>query len=66
VLTKKEEDWFAQLVIDATAGAPCKTVAGYLLGETSHTHGKLYEIAEALLEPFAEDALIAKAEDDDL
>lgn len=61
-----DEDHFAQLVIDATAGAPCKTTASLLLGESTHTHGKLYEIAEGLLKPLVDDALIAMAEDDDL
>ncbi|HEX8595377.1 MAG TPA: hypothetical protein VF682_19210 [Pseudomonas sp.] len=61
-----DEDSFAHLVIDALAGAPCRTPALNLLGESTHTHGKLYEIADALLEPYADDALIAKAEDDAL
>jgi hypothetical protein len=61
-----DEDHFAQLVIDAAAGAPCKTAAALLLGESTHTHGKLYEIAESLLKPLVDDAIIAMAEDEDL
>ena len=60
------EDWFAQLVVDAATGAPCKRVALRLLGESQHTHGMLFEIAEKLLEPLAHDALIAQAEDNEL
>ena len=60
------EDWFAQLVVDAATGAPCKRVALRLLGESRHTHGMLFEIAEKLLEPLAHDALIAQAEDNEL
>lgn len=60
------EDWFAQLVVDAATGAPCKRVALRLLGESRHTHGMLFEIAEKLLEPLAHDALIVQAEDNEL
>lgn len=60
------EDWFAQLVVDAATGAPCKRVALRLLGESRHTHGMLFEIAEKLLESLAHDALIAQAEDNEL
>lgn len=60
------EDWFAQLVVDAATGAPCKRVALRLLGESRHTHGMLFEIAEKLLEPLAHDALVAQAEDNEL
>lgn len=57
------EDWFAQLVVDAANGTPCKGIALRLLGDSHHTHGMLFEIAEKLLKPLASDALIAQAED---
>jgi hypothetical protein len=37
-----------------------------LLGLSDHPQGALGEIAQALLEPLADDALIAQAEDDAL
>jgi len=37
-----------------------------LLGRSEHPFGKLGEIAESLLAPLADDALIAQAEDDEL
>jgi hypothetical protein len=37
-----------------------------LLGNSDHPLGKLGEIAEVLLEPLVDDALIAQAEDADL
>ena len=60
------EDWFAQLVVDAANGTPCKGLALRLLGDSQHTHGMLFEIAEKLLEPLANDALIAQTEDNTL
>ena len=60
------EDWFAQLVVDAANGTPCKGLALRLLGDSQHTHGMLFEIAEKLLEPLANDALIAHTEDNTL
>ena len=37
-----------------------------LLGPSNHPLGKLWEIAEGLLRPLADDALIAQAEDNEL
>lgn len=34
-----------------------------IVGPSSHSRGKLYEIAEAMLEPYAEAGLTADAED---
>ncbi|MEA9994576.1 hypothetical protein QN382_19945 [Pseudomonas sp. 10B1] len=61
-----KEDWFAQLVIDVQRGAPCKTLAGFLLGKSNHSYGKLHEIAEELLKPLAKDGLTAQMEDGEL
>lgn len=54
------------LLITAAIGSADKTAVAELLGNSDHPLGKLGEIAEALLEPLADDALIAKAEDDEL
>jgi hypothetical protein len=51
------------LLITATTGNADKTAAAELLGNSDHPLGKLGEIAEVLLEPLADDALIAQAED---
>lgn len=53
------------LLITTAIGNADKTAVAELLGNSDHPLGKLGEIAEALLEPIADDALIAKAEDDD-
>lgn len=54
------------LLITNALGNADQTAAAELLGNSDHPLGKLGEIAEALLEPIADDALIAKAEDDEL
>ena len=54
------------LLITATTGNADKTAVAELLGNSDHPLGKLGEIAEVLLEPLADDALIALAEDADL
>lgn len=47
-------------------GRADKNAIAELLGPSDHPFGKLGEIAQALLEPLADDALIAQAEDDQL
>lgn len=54
------------LLIEAVRGFADKVSAAELLGNSDHPLGKLGEIAESLLEPLADDALIAQAEDEDL
>jgi hypothetical protein len=54
------------LLITTAIGNGDKTAMAELLGNSDHPLGKLGEIAEVLLEPLANDALIAKAEDDEL
>ena len=54
------------LLIAAKHGRADKTAADELLGNSEHAHGKLGELAEALLQPLAREALIAQAEDDAL
>ncbi|MCG6574907.1 hypothetical protein EGM97_09330 [Pseudomonas sp. AF32] len=45
---------------------PDQNAVAELLGPSDHPFGKLGEIAQALLEPLADDALIAQAEDNEL
>ncbi|CAI8943989.1 hypothetical protein EMIT0P74_60003 [Pseudomonas sp. IT-P74] len=52
------------LIITAERGHADKTASAGLLGNSDHPLGKLGEIAETLLEPLADDALIAKAQDE--
>lgn len=47
-------------------GRADKNAVAELLGPSDHPFGKLGEIAQTLLEPLADDALIAQAEDDAL
>jgi len=54
------------LVIAAMSGQCNKVAAAELLGPSDHPLGKLGEIAEGLLRPLADDALIAQAEDNEL
>lgn len=54
------------LVIAAERGMTDKVSTAELLGRSDHPLGKLGEIAESLLAPLVDDALIAQAEDDAL
>lgn len=54
------------LVITVQHGRPDKEAVKNLLGYSAHPLGVLGEIAQRLLEPLADDALIAEAEDRDL
>jgi len=49
-----------------SSGRPDKNAMAELLGPSDHPLGKLGEIAEGLLRPLVDDALIAQAEDDAL
>jgi len=49
-----------------SAGRPDKNAIAELLGPSDHPLGKLGEIAEGLLQPLVDDALIAQAEDEAL
>jgi len=54
------------LLIANNCGRADKEAAAELLGTSDHTFGKLGELAEALLRPLVNDALIAQAEDNEL
>lgn len=54
------------LIIAAERGQVDKVSTAELLGRSDHPLGKLGEIAESLLEPLADDALKAQAEDAEL
>ncbi|MEE1869038.1 hypothetical protein [Pseudomonas auratipiscis] len=58
-------DWLAEIVIQAAFGEPCRTTAANLLGENKADQ-HLIELAADFLEPLADDALIAQAEDAEL
>lgn len=54
------------LLVAAERGHADKVAAAELLGPSDHPLGKLGEIAEGLLRPLVDDALIAQAEDNEL
>ena len=54
------------LLITTAYGRADKTAVAELLGRSDHPLGKLGEIAEGLLRPLVDDALIAQAEDREL
>lgn len=54
------------LLITTATGHADKTAMAELLGDSDHPLGKLGEIAESLLLPLADNALVAKAEDEEL
>lgn len=54
------------LLIEAQCGCVDKIATDELLGPSDHPLGKLGEIAEGLLRPLVDDALIAQAEDNEL
>ena len=54
------------MLIENKRGCADKVSANELLGPSDHPLGKLGEIAEGLLRPLVDDALIAQAEDNEL
>ena len=54
------------LLIANNCGRADKESTAELLGQSDHPFGKLGELAEALLKPLVNEALIAQAEDDEL
>lgn len=58
-----DEDWFAQIVMEGHRGVNVKGCAERLLGPCSHPFGKVHELAEELLEPFAELGMQHEAEE---
>ena len=52
-----------RLLIENSGGRIGKAATAELLGSSNHPQGKLGEIAERLLRPLVNDALIAQAED---
>lgn len=55
-----------RMLIENKRGIADKVSADELLGNSDHSLGMLGEIAEKLLQPLVDDALIAQAEDADL
>ncbi|MCJ8207693.1 hypothetical protein [Pseudomonas sp. RGM2987] len=54
------------LLLAAERGQVDRTAYAELRGPSDHPLGKIGEIAQALIEPLADDALIAQAEDNEL
>ena len=61
-----ETSALGRLLISGMRGNVDKNDVAELLGNSEHPLGKLGEIAETLLEPLADDALIAQSEDNEL
>lgn len=64
--SKVETPALGWLLLCTQRGQQDKNSKAELLGHSTHPLGMIGEIAEALLEPLADDALIAQAEDDEL
>lgn len=57
------DDLFAQLVCAAFSDADSKEIANKLLGESTDGRGKMFEIAEGLLEPHSVEAIEGMQDD---
>ncbi|MGE6564387.1 hypothetical protein ACQKF2_16655 [Pseudomonas hunanensis] len=53
----------AQLLLQALTGGPVKSMVEDIVGQSNHVNGKLYEIAEAMLEQYAEQGLKYEADE---
>lgn len=47
----------ARLLLQAQAGGPVKSMVEDIVGQSDHCNGKLYEIAESMLEQYADQGL---------
>ncbi|HDS1728233.1 TPA: hypothetical protein QEM47_000956 [Pseudomonas putida] len=53
----------AQLLLQALTGGPVKSMVPDILGPSDHIGGKLYEIAESMLDQYAEQGLSYEADE---
>lgn len=53
----------ALLLLQAETGGSVKNMVGEVVGQSDHSRGKLYEIAESILEHYAQAGVEADAED---
>jgi len=53
----------ALLLLQAETGGAVKNMVGEVVGQSDHSRGKLYEIAESMLEQYAQAGVEADAED---
>ncbi|MNN03430.1 hypothetical protein [Pseudomonas sp. Hg5Tf] len=53
----------ALLLLQAETGGAVKSMVGEVVGQSDHRRGKLYEIAESILEQYAQAGVEADAED---
>lgn len=60
------DDLYAQLVCAVFSGADAKAIANQLLGESTDSRGKMFEIAESLLEPHSVEAIEGMQDDGEL
>lgn len=60
---KDDLNALALLLLQAATGGPVKNMIEEVLGSSDHSRGKLYEIAEDMLEQYAQAGVEADAED---
>ncbi|WP_338724906.1 hypothetical protein [Pseudomonas juntendi] len=53
----------AQLLLQALTGGPVKSMVEDIVGQSNHVNGKLYEIAEAMLEQYVDQGLSYDADE---
>ncbi|MBC3503546.1 hypothetical protein HU761_19295 [Pseudomonas sp. SWRI59] len=53
----------AQLLLQAQAGGPVKSMVEDVVGQSDHVNGKLYEIAETMLDQYADQGLQYEADE---
>ncbi|WP_049276170.1 hypothetical protein [Pseudomonas putida] len=60
---KDDLNALALLLLQAQAGGPVKSIVPDILGPSDHVNGKLYEIAESMLDEYAEQGLQYEADE---
>ncbi|WP_282361278.1 hypothetical protein [Pseudomonas sp. PS01300] len=56
----------ALLLLQAVTGGPVKNLVEEVVGQSDHSRGTLFEIAQSMLEPYAQAGIEADAEDAEL
>jgi len=60
---KDDLNALALLLLQAQAGGPVKSMVEDVIGQSDHCRGKLYEIAESMLDQYAEQGLRHEADE---
>ena len=60
---KDDLNALALLLLQAQVGGPVKSLVEGVVGQSNHVNGKLYEIAESMLERYAEQGLQYEADE---